>query len=415
MAASNSTSDPLEFHISPAIPPVLAVICSTVAGLTSFGDAILFHVLWAIVGVIGWLPAGRRETLERAVLYLSFIPIANLLPSIYVSRKLLAQCWIYGLVMATSGVGMVNVGAYMLFFGDLTALKLAVGTFFILFSGVKLTLTVGKASRDRRVQPTYTETKDSPCNEVASPQSHTMLILPEPTTAPPDVQASGVAAKEPSDVPVASDHNPEVPEKIEPSENIEPVARSDQKAEAFEPLVLCKGRLIINPISPVYSPKATLAMLLFTGIFSGLLGGMFGTGGPPQMIAFALLKVDKDVLRAVSVVYGCFELGMRIYSFTAGSGNVFDPSEGLVYGLIIVAAWIGYALGTWYRMRVNTDIIITMLLCLVLASSAILLGALDSTDIATGFGIGIAVWICFLLLIWNRPSKMERCLTKAHL
>jgi hypothetical protein len=64
--------------------------------------------------------------------------------------------------------------------------------------------------------------------------------------------------------------------------------------------------------------------------------------------------------------------------FTQAKGNVFNPDDWPVYLSVVVASWAGFLGGTLLRRRADTDAIIRVLLVLVFASSAILLGALET-------------------------------------
>jgi hypothetical protein len=163
----------------------------------------------------------------------------------------------------------------------------------------------------------------------------------------------------------------------------------------------------LESVSPVYSVRATLGTLFGTGVLSGLLGGLFGTGGPPQMIAFAVLKVDKDIIRGVSMVYGLLECGMRVIMFTTSEGNVFSAAEWPIYVGIAVASWVGFVVGTWLRRYADTDMIIRMLLLLVFTSSAILLGALTTHAVAIGFAVAGAAWLGLLAFVFRHPHRWE--------
>ena len=63
--------------ISPFMPPIVAFIASVTTGLTSFGDAVVFHVVWSLFGAVGLLPPETAETLQKAVLYLSILALTS--------------------------------------------------------------------------------------------------------------------------------------------------------------------------------------------------------------------------------------------------------------------------------------------------------------------------------------------------
>jgi hypothetical protein len=49
--------------------PLCACVSCLIGGLTGFGDAITLHIMWALAGLMGVVPMGRRETLAKAVTY----------------------------------------------------------------------------------------------------------------------------------------------------------------------------------------------------------------------------------------------------------------------------------------------------------------------------------------------------------
>jgi len=425
----------------------------------------MFHVLWAICGAVGLLAAGRRDTLTKAVLYITIMPLANLPIQVWVSRAALWRCAPYGAVMAITGLCMVPVGARLLFFGDLTGLKLGVGSFFLLFSFARLTTSITAWGRERKQGGTAADSPiagaptgaglDTPAatstavivQGSAGPMDgvelvHTPPASPTSTPAPlplsplqpgtdsADGSVKEVAADAPS-APAGVHASHETAEldgamllktaeggAVDTQAAVEPGDRGGVVTEAVSrdwvlPVTCCgcRGkRCVIESVSQRFIVRNSLLLLFATGSLSGLLGGLFGTGGPPQMIAFSLLGVDKDTIRGVSTVYGMLELGMRVVMFTATDGSVFDGREWGVYLAIAGASWVGFTLGTWLRQWCNTDAIIRMLLLLVFASSGILLGALDDNRIAVGFGVGMAVWLAALSLLAWRPVAVDAAL-----
>lgn len=82
-----------------------------------------------------------------------------------------------------------------------------------------------------------------------------------------------------------------------------------------------------------------------------------------------------------------------------------------LYVVIAAACWVGFTAGTYMRRWANTDAIIRLLLLLVFTSSGILLGALDDVRVAIGFGIGLVLWLAWLVALAWRPAPVGRCLT----
>jgi len=426
----------------------------------------MWHVLWALCGAFGLIETSNRESLTKAVLYLTVMPIANLPIGLYVARRSLKACFPYGATMAMTGLCMVPVGSWLLFHADLGALKYGVGSFFTLFSVGKLTSSVAAWGAQRKARaelvpgaersivvsefskradglPTRLETPSFDASRGASPSSRTgsfsAAVGPEPPFPSPPSEA-GAAGR----LPVA---NPSVLESpraglLRPRKssagacidtaNLEVLSVSsprdlradhgagtppsaDELRSAGEPTTTTGVPSVAGPssvcklesVSPVYSVRAALGALFGTGVLSGLLGGLFGTGGPPQMIAFAVLRVDKDVIRGVSMVYGLLECGMRVIMFTTSDGNVFSAAEWPIYAGIAVASWVGFVVGTWLRRYADTDMIIRMLLLLVFTSSAILLGALTTHAVAVGFAVAGAAWLGLLAFVFRHPHRWD--------
>lgn len=475
---SNSTSAPgtlpEQFTVPPFLPPALGFICSVVAGLTSFGDAIMWHVLWALCGAIGLISTSSRESLTKAVLYLTVMPLANLPIGLYVSRKQLWPCAPYGFTMAVTGLCFVSVGAWLLFHADLTALKIGVGIFFISFSVLKLTSSVagwGLKRQEKRAGATASATASvgaeappaaalqplsgnsegatadlSPVDTLGSEVAVNALrssqvkagAAPAPETAADEwakvepiggwggyaASTSGAAA---SSAPGLSRTASAVPGaapapavssasilKSTPACNADANAAPPARLPAFLHPVWRLWRRVstrLSPISPRYAPGSCLGILFATGTASGLLGGMMGTGGPPQMMAFAVLAVDKDVIRGVSMVYGLLETGLRVVMFTTGAGSPFDANEWPIYAGIAVASWAGFAAGTFLRRWADTEAIIRLLLLLVFMSSAILLGALQDRAVAAVFVVAGIAWLVSLAYVFRKPQRYVQCMS----
>jgi hypothetical protein len=432
---SNSTTNSTA-SIPPLLPPGLALLCAIVAGLTSFGDAILYHILWSIC-VVGGLVPGDRAALIKAVIFVTIMPLSSMPLSLYVSRAKWRQCFIFAAVMASTGMSGVPIGASLLFAGDLTWLKIGVGSFFLLFSAVKITLAL--LSRNARPSTSQLEPAAAP----TGPAINIMAANGDAAVADNDVAVNPVQADEESGTaalagaasttsvddrplqaqlePADTQPPPFLPgqskmflmprrtsaERVESAANGHSTVHNDMTpaAAAAHKGGRCWGML--EPISPKYGVRATLGILLVAGLVAGILGGLYGTSGPPMMTAFALLALDKDTIRGLASLYMVFELGVRIYSFTSAAG--FDAADAPVYGGVIVASWVGFSTGTYARRWADTATVVFILLCLVYASSSILLGALDNSSIAIGFAVGTAVWLAAIAAVrwWRRRSNKE--------
>lgn len=401
------------------LPPICAAASCLIGGLTGFGDAIMFHILFNIAGALGLVETGSREVLAKAVTYTTVLSLSNLPAALFVARDHLRLVLPFAATVAITGIPMVTVGASLLFHADLHALKVFVGLFFLTFAVGKLTSAcvgiarsstadqaprveasvTSSSSASDKVEPTAALSGDSPpvavesfvsspdCVSVTS--SVVQIAAESPSASEPHAQSSGPASQAGgSGIDAGSGVDNDL------------IVTAPLSQAAFHDRLLSR----IRPISPVHSIKATLLFCLAAGSLSGLLNGLLGTGGPPQMIAYALLHLHKDTIRAMSACYGGFELPMRVYMFTSADGNVFDVNDWPEYLSVAVAGWIGFGLGTSLRRFADTDAIIRILLVLVFASSAILLGALENPALAVAYVIGGLAWGAMLLVLLLRPS-----------
>jgi uncharacterized membrane protein YfcA len=477
------------------LPPIVAGLASLVSGLTSFGDAIMFHVMFAIARAAGLVTESGRASLTRAVVYVTVMSVGNMPLQVFFARKDLLRCHPYGLTMVCAGVTMVPVGASLLFAADLGVLTLLVGIFFCLFAASRLSVTVveaalartrrgdSKTAGDRTSEEPRVGLDDtnaavafaagagasavaanvaergagpSPRSQVeaemeaelaaaaaaavapaesvrpaVSPGRDTQieLVVQSPSTHMPRADAS-TAALEHAGAGMLLNHEgdggssvhltplspephtraaaaPSAQVALAPPPGNDASARhtAASAAAAEDAAAIAAARASVRTwrdawrvsISPLHRVRRTLFTLFFAGFASGLLNGLLGTGGPPQMIAYSLLRVDKDAIRGTGTVYGMVEIFVRITVFATAASTPFDmENEWGVYLAIIGCSWLGFLLGTWARRFTDSDAILRLLLAIVYLSSLILLGGLKDGVVAGGFAAATAVWLAAL-------------------
>jgi len=117
-----------------------------------------------------------------------------------------------------------------------------------------------------------------------------------------------------------------------------------------------------------------LLLLLPAAACAGLLGGLTGAGGPPLMVVYSLLQLEKDLLRGFGVVPSV-DMLVRLGMYTASEEAVFDAAnEGWLYIGILLGAMGGISLGTWFRKWVSSEGVVVVILFLVYCASALMLG-----------------------------------------
>ena len=106
-----------------------------------------------------------------------------------------------------------------------------------------------------------------------------------------------------------------------------------------------------------------------TGLVSGVLTGLFGTGGPPVIIWYHLSAADKTVFRGHLMTIFLLMTIVRVPSYMA-TGLVTAPrlwSSLAVLPAVLLGAWIGHRL----HVRIS-DRLFQALVCVLL----VLLGAM---------------------------------------
>lgn len=122
------------------------------------------------------------------------------------------------------------------------------------------------------------------------------------------------------------------------------------------------------------------------------------TGGPPLIVAYSVLALDKDAVRGVTVSMQSIVIFIRMYSLIAGRGSVFDwAGEATVYCALVVCAWAGLALGTSLRKYCDSRAILRVLSTLLIVSAVSMLGLFESGLAGAALLAALAVLVVALL------------------
>ena len=404
--------------------PLCAGLASACSGLTTYGDAILFHICATLSRISGLAaPAvDEDEELRFAVLCTTIMSVVTIFVAWYYSRGELRRCVPYGLTMAATGLAMVPVGSSLLFNGDLGPVKVGTGVFFACFATYYLTLSFRDEAVAARLRGG---------GAVAPPGSAVADPLPqrEPAAAAAAAAAGkGGAAAEPAGpaeaaqgpgTDAAAAHYASRGRSFLPWPEPEAawggtaedcrvqVAGAPGAGEWWSLRALAEffdGTL--HPLSHTTPPSRTLAVLLVAGTGAGFLNGLLGTGGPPQMLAWAVIGAHKDLARATFAVYASLEVPLRLYLTATGPG--WNPSrDGALYASVGSASFVCYLAGTWLRRYCDTRAILRVMLVVVGLSSSVLMGALESRGVAGGCAAGAGVVGACLLALRLAPRWVE--------
>jgi hypothetical protein len=125
-----------------------------------------------------------------------------------------------------------------------------------------------------------------------------------------------------------------------------------------------------------------------------------------MMIAFMLLRLDKNMIMALSGTYSLFELPVRLFILATADGSGFDPDEWPVYVSIATAAVLGFQLGLLLRRRLDSAAVLRVLLTLIFLSSGILLGMLSNVAAAVSMVLCAVLLAALLAVAYRCPRAL---------
>ncbi|RYG56019.1 sulfite exporter TauE/SafE family protein [archaeon] len=415
-----------EVYIPPVVPIILAAAAATVRGITSFGDGITFQTLWALVTAAGLLPPTSCYTLRKAVLYATVMQALTMPLQVWQARRTVRSIIAYVIVMLSVGGVCVWFGAHLLLTADVKSLRAVVGVLFLCFAASRLTSTMLKQIQRRRA------------GACAAPAS------PPPPKAPGGVDMSdlrgddGVTVTTPTSVAaqtpdfagaLSAGHSDEAPIMVVSSSSGSGDGSTGHQPTHATRAGLADGQALsawrrvqrtwaagdallpaaFHKLSPNFSRLSMVVMLILASSVSGILAGMFGTGGPPLIMVYTMLQLEKDTLRGMAMVASGYMI-IRLVMYTGSTGAVFDPAhEWGTYLGIIVASLVGAQVGTRIRTFVNGELLTQLLLVLVLLSSALMLDATREPGVAAFYAVGAALWLLLAALWWKKPHLLPTC------
>lgn len=387
-------------------PPILSFLASSVRGLTGFGDGIAFQALWSVAAALSIMPSlDRADTLRHVVLFSTIMQSISMPIQVWQSRKALRGIAGYSAIMAVVGMLAVIAGAHVLLSGEPKSLRISVGVLLYIFSVVSLAdkarsalntkygIAAATASEPKQKEDPAEEAEDRGLLPSTSEKQETSTILAPAAVVTAEsvwVPAGVILAAQKFD-----EAHPKVSTAIESIENDLPPS-------------------LFPPLSPVVTPKYMLILLVVGSVFSGFLGGLFGAGGPPLMLVYAQLKLDKDDLRGFCVAPSMFMIA-RLIMYIASPGSVFDlgnmNSDGadgasssgdlLLYAAIMLGSICGISLGSAGRKFVDAEILLVLILLIVFVAAALMLHAEASAGIAALFVVTALIGCSIFCALWR--------------
>lgn len=404
--------------------PLCAGLSTISSGVTGFGDAILFHICASVArAALRVPPESEGEELRFAVLCTGVISLVSLPITIFLARAHLLKYRAYGFTMAITGVLFLPLGAAALTLGDLRVVEVTVGLVFAGFASSRLVGEVLERAKERRASRGGIVVESVGAGTGADACASGMVATPGATTTSSE-SAAGVVigASEAAASPATS------------SASLSAVGADDAimllgsgicgrlraRVDAILPspggAEECDGGDEAASHAPPVLPSRALLVFFAAGAGAGFLNGLLGTGGPPQMAAFAILRTRKSALRAIAVAYACVEVPIRLIIWSQSLRSSIDVKDGGTYFGVAALALSGYLTGNALRAHVNSRMLLNILLAIVLLSSTILLGALKSAAIAASCALALIAYGTFLVaLYYTWPDTCARCNTSGAL
>jgi hypothetical protein len=134
---------------------------------------------------------------------------------------------------------------------------------------------------------------------------------------------------------------------------------------------------------------------------------MLGAGGPPLMLTYSFLALDKDILRGLGVVPSVFMI-LRLVLYVSQPNGVWDEgSEWLLYCAIGVAAAAGSVLGGRLRAFLDAPAMLQIILALVWLSGWSMLGAFSHALPAGLFSASTLLWVALFAAAARWPLEFD--------
>lgn len=424
-----------------ALPTVFAFVACVVAGISSFGDGIVFLTLWSFSSVLQGLP----PELSKAVFFVTLLPLLSLPVLLYAARHELRSNLGYAALLSLSSLATIPLGSLALLKGDAFTVKLLIGLILAAFAVVSLLTSMHEWGVEREVrrragggtaggggeEAGARMLRASSTPGLGSPQvDDTALLLDSSASSTPGSGGSasagggygsmGATVGAAATVDGATWATPVPPAAGTSGEQSgtspEPVLGSSPPPAPASCARRVRAALArafpLPPISYKYSPRTTAWALFATGFFSGTLGGLIGSGGPPQIIAFGILKPDKSSIRGIKVLATTASNVMRLVIFAVAGTEVFSDEPWWQFLTIGAASVAGAAAGTRLRRYFNTDAVLRTLYVLLFLSTAHMLSALESTGPAIAFGATGAVVGLICTALVTRPAWFVGCVLR---
>ncbi|GAB5035605.1 Hypothetical protein NocV09_02800260 [Nannochloropsis oceanica] len=145
------------------------------------------------------------------------------------------------------------------------------------------------------------------------------------------------------------------------------------------------------------------------GLASGVLAGLFGTGGPPLMVLVAVTDVGKDEWRASNAVIWLVDNVVRFAYLYAVQRQMALLNDGPSLVSLMIAGGVGVYAGSVLSPMVDGALFRRLLILLMLLGANVMLFAGTPGGVALSGVLSIfSLLILYILALWHQPLLLAK-------
>lgn len=145
------------------------------------------------------------------------------------------------------------------------------------------------------------------------------------------------------------------------------------------------------------------------GLASGVLAGLFGTGGPPLMVLVAVTDVGKDEWRASNAVIWLVDNVVRFAYLYAVQRQMALLNDGPSLVSLMLAGGVGVYAGSVLSPMVDVALFRRLLILLMLLGANVMLFAGTPGGVALSGVLSIfSLLILYILALWHQPLLLAK-------
>lgn len=323
---------------------VITFVSAYLYVISSFGNAILFHLLWQVCAT------GDSDicsgNIAEVVLYITISTVCSTTIQTYLCRRYINWPLAWRLAIGQLVGGFF--GTLLLFTVTSVWIVRSLGLFFLLVAFQSI-LREAKLAVDADIAKQMVDTINYEVKETFNPLQGSIV---------PNLPRDLIASK---------------------SVNLEEAAVSTvvypMIATQAHPISSSSTTSTVNDVYEIDTWHRE-TFVLAVGTAAGFLGGLFGTGGPPLMLFVTYVRLPKNVSRGTLSLGFCaisFERLLLFFLFPPSGLNVYSDDKVLMYDFIIIATLSSIYLGNVTVKYVSEAHFRRLIMCILSTGSVMMM------------------------------------------